>query len=194
MEQTGKLSHLSGLFVPYILVKSKIKAEIDKLSKILNSSVDDENEDLKWKLQSLLKINAIESCYLGIINIFDLGLKINTLKLLMSRKLRRKIKFEDKNSKTFIEKIKEFTGIEVKEIRDLEKVRKHLQHKKDKFNELYTKQPKTDSKVHLMSVVLGVFSYLNQPINEEMTIVNFAILREEANKGIERDKTRHNAR
>lgn len=188
MEQTGKLNHLSN--VPYVIVKNEVKKELDKLSKILNSDGDDDNEELKWKIHSLLKINAIESNYLGIINSFDLGLKVNTFRLLLNRRFRRRIKIENKNAQKFISNIKKYTGIEIKELKDLEKVRETLQFRKDKFNENFTKkQDSQTTKVYLMSIVLGVFSYLNQPINEDMTIVNFIVLRNEANKGIKREKS-----
>ena len=39
-----------------------------------------------------------------------------------------------------------------------------------------------------MQIVLGVFSFMNQPVNLEMTIPEFAIMRDEANEKLKRER------
>lgn len=188
IETTGRINHLNKTILPTILFKGAIAKQLNEIAKILNQSADDDSEQLKWKLQSLTKINAIEACYLGIVNSFNLGMKVTSFSYLMARRFRRKIKSPSNNVKTYIESIKKYTGIEVKEYKDLEKVRKELTFRKDKFNEHFREQNKSESKVYLMSVVLGVFSYLNQPINLDMTILEFARIREDALDKMRKEK------
>lgn len=188
IETTGRINHLNKSILPTILFKRSITKQLNEVSKILNKTVEDDAENLRWKLLSWAKIEAIESAYLGIVNSFNLGMKVTAFSYLMNRRFRRKIKSPSNNVKTYIESIKKYTGIEVKEYKDIEKVRKDLTFRKDKFNENFREQNKSESKVYLMSVVLGVFSYINQPINMEMTIMEFARIREDALDKMRKEK------
>lgn len=187
LETTGSISHLNNSIIPTILIKKRILNTLQKINEILNQSESTDEEDLIWKVQTLAKINAIEASYLGIVNAFNIGIKIAAFRHLMARRFRRKINVPDKNVQVFIDSIKKYTGIEVKELKDLERVRKDLIFRKDKFNENY-REKKTDSKVYLMSVILGVFSYLNQPVNMDMRIIEFARLREDALDKMRKEK------
>lgn len=188
LETTGSLSHLNNSILPTRLVQKRILKELKKVNEILNKSETTDDEDLIWKVQTLAKINAIEASYLGIVNLFSLGIKVTAFSHLMARRFKRKIKVPDKNLQTFIGNIKKYTGIEVKELKDLERVRKDLTFRKDKFNENYRDQNKSSEKVYLMSVVLGVFSYLNQSVNMEMRVIEFARLREDALEKMRKEK------
>lgn len=187
IEQSGNIKHLVKYwFVPLFLVVNKILKEIEKVNKLLNLEVDD-TEKLKWQVLSLSKINAIQASVYGILNILKLGTEINYYKNEIQRNYRRKIKLTNNNLKIYFENIKELTGIEIVTIGDLDRVIKDLEFRKDKYGENFDK-PKTEGKVYLMQVVLGVFSYLNQPINMDMTISEFAIMRNEANEKLLREK------
>lgn len=187
LETTGSISHFNNSILPTALIKGQILKTLKKVNELLNQTKTTDKEDLVWKVQTLAKINAIEASYLGIVNAFNIGIKVSAFSHLMARRFRRKIKVPDKNVQEFIDNIKKYTGIEVKELKDLEKVRKDLIFRKDKFNENY-REEKTESKVYLMSVVLGVFSYLNQPVNMDMRIIEFARLREDAIEQMRKEK------
>lgn len=186
IEQTGRFNHLTKL--PVFLVKNRILKEIEKLNQILNNKSDNrDEEELIWKLQTLVKINAIESSYLGIINILNLGSKITIYKALLSIKFRRKININDNSLNLYKENIKKYTGIEIKKLTDVERIRKDLMFRKDKFNENYGREKKQE-KVFLMTIALGVFSYLNQPINLDMTVMEFSSIKKDAYEKLQKEK------
>jgi hypothetical protein len=190
IEQSGKINHLiKWSFVPVFLVSKFILKEIEKANKLLNAEVEDDNEELKWKIESLAKIAAIQSNVLGLYNLLNLGVKINLFKDELKPHYKRKIKITDKNVKHYIENLSTFTGIKIVTLEDLAKVVKELEFRKDKFHENFSK-PKQSGKVYLMQVVLGVFSYLNQSVNVDMTISEFAIIRDEANEKLKREKVK----
>lgn len=187
IEQTGKFNHLVRWF-PAVFFTKQIREQLKKIGKIINDSEgEDDNSNLIWQLQTIAKIQAIEINYLGIINLFNLGLQVSTLSELMPKK---KVNINSKNAKKFIENIYNYTGIDIKNLSDVEKVRKELEYRKDKYNEIYGKVEQKKETVYLMSVVLGVFSYLNQPINVDMTLMDFDVLKKEAVKKMQKEKTK----
>lgn len=187
VEQSGEISHLKTCkLIPVWILKRKILKELEKANRLLNVEKQDDDE-LLWKVQSLAKINAIQANVLGLFNLLNLGTTVSIFKDELKRYYRRKIKITGDNIKTYIENIKLLTGLEVVTLGDLESVVKDLEFRKDKYSENFSK-PKQKGKVYLMQVVLGVFSYLNQPVNVDMTISEFAIIRDEANEKLKREK------
>lgn len=191
METTGRINQFSTTILPAWIFKRKLNKELSEISKILNAkeSEDEEKEKVIWELRSLAKINAIEINYLGIVNILGLATRVTIYKSFLRRNNKRKIKFNDNSLKYFKDKIREYTGIEIKTISDVEKVRKELEFRKDKFDENFRKQ-RNSKKLYLMSVALGVFSYLNQTLDMDMKIVEFAIMRDSALEKMSKDKTK----
>lgn len=185
IEQSGKISHLvKWSFIPVFLVSRWVIAEIEKANKLLNAEIDD-IEELRWKVESLAKINAIQANAMGLFNLLSLGALVNIYKTELKRYSRRKIKLTNNNVKIYIENLKELTGIEIKTLGDLELVVKELEFRKDKYQENFSNTKRqSGGRVYLMSIVLGVFSFLNQPVNLDMTISEFAIMRDEATKKI----------
>ena len=190
IEQSGSISHLKKWrWIPTFLVSGLILKEIEKANKLLNAEVDD-TEELHWKVESLAKINAIQANVMGIFNLMNLGEVVNIYKPELKRYYRRKIKITDVNLKVYFENVKYLTGIDIKTLGDLETVVKELEFRKDKFQENFSKPKQSGSKVYLMQIVLGVFSFMNQPVNLDMTIPEFAIMRDEANEKLKREKTK----
>lgn len=189
IEQSGSVSHLAKWYVPVFLFRKLILSEVEKANKILNAKDgDDETDNLKWRVMSMSKINGIQASVMGLFNLLNLGGQILVFKDELIRKDRRKIKVTVGNAERYISNIKELTGIEVKVYEDLGRVVKELEFRKDKYAENFNKPSTITGKAFLMQIVLGVFSYLNQPVNLEMTISEFAIMRDEANEKLRREK------
>ena len=69
IEQSGKIGHLvRWWFVPVFLVSRLIYKEIEKANKLLNAEENDTYK-LRWKVESLAKINAIQANVMGLFNL-----------------------------------------------------------------------------------------------------------------------------
>lgn len=191
VEQSGEISHLKTCkLIPIWILKRKILKELEKANQLLNVEKQDDDE-LLWKVQSLAKINAIQANVLGLFNLLNLGTTVSIFKDELKRYYRRKIKMTDKNIQTYIDNLQYLTGLKIVTLGDLSNVVTELEYRKDKFNENFNQQNKKEAgKVYLMQIVLGVFSYLNQPVNLEMTLSEFAIIRNEATEKMKREKTK----
>jgi hypothetical protein len=187
IEKTGVVSHLKSPwnFLPVIIFVKPIAKELKILSEKLNNrGLNDDVlrfENLKWQVESLNKINAIRTSFLGITNILELSSQLKSLTENKSRSIRRKIKFKGANLAIYIENIKFYTGIEIVCLDDIQKVNDNLQFRIDKYNDMMSKQSEeADGKVYLMSVALGVFTFLNQTLNVHLTVMEFITARDKA--------------
>ena len=82
------------------------------------------------------------------------------------------------------------TGIKIEKYEDIEKFRKQLQFRIDKYNENFKDRKVSTDKQYLMSLVLGVISYLNISYNPDMTVVEFI----EAKKRVEQLTSKQDGR
>ena len=96
------------------------------------------------------------------------------------------------NLSVYVEQIKEQTGIEVKSIDDLSRLRKEIERWVDKFNENFKQEKKADG-ITFMSIVLGVFATMNMPLNYDMYLSDFFELKRQAEQ-IAELKNKQNAR
>jgi len=196
MESAGIISQYKEWynFLPAKWFSKQVVKVMQKLKELLNDrGIDDETykiENLKWQTESLLKINAVRNGLLAISNILESGVKLKTLTETQPRRVRRKLKFNPAHLAVFIEDIKKFSGMEITCLDDVKKVDEHLQFMIDKFNDMTSKQSnEPDEKIYLMDLAASIFFYLNQTINVNLSIVEFLILREQAEKKSLQNKT-----
>jgi len=201
MEKTGLISQFKEWYNPFpskYFVKSitkELKTLAEKLNATFGNKEELKREALLWQLKSHNLINGIQSAILGVTTILDYGEKLNGLSKNQTRDVKRRLKFKNSNLKIHIEKIKELTGIEITCLEDIAKVNEHLQYKVDKYNQMMLKQqvePTVNN--YLMDVVVGVFTYLNQTANVELTVLEFIDFRNNAIEKSNKEKALNNGR
>jgi len=96
---------------------------------------------------------------------------------------KQKVREEKNNMPYYIEKVQYLTGIEVKDIDDLNKLQNEIQRLLDKFHERF-KEQKPQAKVDFMDIVLGVFSIMEMSFVADMTLSEFGRLRAIADKRV----------
>lgn len=200
MEKTGLINQFKEWYNPFpvkYFVKS-IGIELKTLAGKLNATFGDkeeiQREALLWQIKSHNLINGIRNSILGVLTILDLGDKLSQLTTHQTTRVRRKLKFKKGNLKIYTDNIKQFTGIEINSLKDIVNVNEYLQYKVDKYNQMMQKQQTEEpsGNNYLMDVVVGVFTYLNQTANVELTVLEFIDFR---NNAIEKsNKEKANAR
>lgn len=85
---------------------------------------------------------------------------------------------EVKNLQYIRDEVKELTGIEVNELADLMKLQAEMTRLSDKFAERFSnKEEDTGEKVSFIRGVMAVFSLMEMPYNDKMTLAEFAELK-----------------
>lgn len=128
---------------------------------------------------------------------------LNTMSVLMRNQndrsmfrllFQRKQKDYTGNLNYYIEKVKQITGIKVKDGKDLTKLQKEIQRRLDKYNERYSHEEKTPKeKADFMDIVLGVFSIMEMAYVSEMRLAEFGRLKMLADKRIKAIEKSKNA-
>jgi len=193
IERTGNVSHLFRWYniLPAFLFIGRIKKTLQILSKKLNGIDTSElnNEDL-WQQQSITTINAIKANYYGIVNVLKLQSKFNFIVKFYKEVSTRKLKeVKNRNLDKYIGNIKKLTGAEIKSLQDIQKVKKNLDFRIDKYNENYSVKKEQTEKVYLMSIALGIFSYLNLDFNPKITVIEFIEAKNIAEKQYQKNKS-----
>ena len=84
----------------------------------------------------------------------------------------------------YTEKVKQITGIEIKDGNDLQKLQKEIQRLLDKFRERFKDNDKPQKKTDFIDIVLGVFSIMEMSYVPEMKLTEFGRLKALADKRI----------
>jgi len=169
-------------FVPLFLCRK----ELEKLTKqvfdaIGSSSVEDLENEFD-KLLSYRRLQLLEALYKAV-NI-EVGLKsrINAWKIILEKDFK-----ESEQLQKVIDRVKEFTGIEIKTPDDIKRLQDYIQHKIDKHAEMYPEIERQE--VKLTKVIYSVFNYMSEPYNENMRLITFVELKAIAEDRIRQNKT-----
>ena len=149
----------------------KLAAEIFKL--IGNSPVTDIQDDFD-KLMAYRRLQILEALYKAVIIEVVLKSRIEAWKLLIGKDLNES---EEEFEKVKSEVIKH-TGIELKSPEDVDVLRQYIEHKADKYAEMYPEIKQDEEKqTKLIDVINSVFVFMNQPINRDMYLTDFVSLK-----------------
>jgi len=149
----------------------KLAAEIFKL--IGNSPVTDIQDDFD-KLMAYRRLQILEALYKAVIIEVVLKSRIEAWKLLIGKDLNEsEAEFEKVKSEVL-----KHTGIELKSPGDVDILRQYIEHKADKYKEMYPeiKQDETQ-KANLTKVIYSVFNSMSEPYNESMRLITFVELK-----------------
>jgi hypothetical protein len=176
-------------FIPLFLVKKGLFTRL--ITEIFEHLTEKDETKRKLtheyhRIKSQYRIQMLVALYQATYNLMN-GVIVNQWKKDIGRK-------ESKldNLSVYVEQIKEQTGIEVKSIDDLSRLRKEIERWVDKFNENFKQEKKADG-ITFMSIVLGVFATMNMPLNYDMYLSDFFELKRQAEQ-IAELKNKQNAR
>lgn len=195
MEKTGLINQFKEWYNPFPVkyfaksITKELKLLVKKLNETFGDKEEIRKEALIWQLKSHNLINGIRNALFGITNILDYGTRLTILTEGQTRRVKRKLKLRSGNLGIYIDKIKKLTRIEISCIGDLREANEFLQYKIDKYNEMMLKQQRdVPENNYLMDVVVGVFTYLNQTANVELTVLEFIDFRDNAIEKSNREK------
>jgi hypothetical protein len=91
--------------------------------------------------------------------------------------------------KEVLDQIKKHAGIDIQTPDDFKSFIDFIQHKKDKYNEMFPENEVEDKEqVPLTKIIYSVFDYMGQPLNEDMRLINFISMKEMAEERIKSQK------
>jgi hypothetical protein len=161
------------------------RARLEKLTKEIFDSIGgktiDNLQDEYGKLNSFRRLQKLEALCKAVKIEFELRPRINAWKII----LEKDYKDSEQLQKT-IEAVKEHTGIEIKEPKDLKEFYDYVEHKIAKYREMYPEIEREE--VKLTKVIYSVFNYMSEPYNESMRLITFVELKAMAVDRIKQSK------
>jgi len=134
-----------------------------------------------YNMLSYNRILILDSCYKAIAILME-SQNISTL---FTTILSLKPMQQETNIKYYIQKVKDLTGIEIKDGHDLKKLAKEIERRYDKYQENTTSK-KPMVKHDFIDIVENVFQIVEQPLNMELTLFEFGALKREADRKIKK--------
>lgn len=172
-EKTGDLKYL---------FEGKIKQiDISNLLQEITIGLSGENENSNklqkeiHKVKSQYRIQLLITLYEATYNLLVLQKELNYWKEKIGKK-----PTELKNLELYVNKIKKATGIEIKEVGDLLKLKREIERWVDKFAENFPEKDTDPDGMTFMQIVLGVFAAMNMTLNYEMYLSDFFELKKSA--------------
>lgn len=164
--------------------------ELEKLAQQIFDSIGGSTiesiENEMAKMVSINNIQILEALYKAVKIELDLKARINVWKLLMDKDFS-----ESAQLKQVIDRVKEFTGIEIKTPENLKQFEDHIEFKVDKHRENFPEvKPDEDHKIRITRVIYSVFNFVSEPYNESMRLITFVELKAMAEEKI-RQQLKH---
>ena len=164
-------------FVPLWMIR---KVELEDLTKqIFDAIGGDTVQDISYdfdKLSAYRKLQIYEALHKALLIEISLKNRINAWKLILNKTFS-----ESKNLEDVIAKVKEYTGIEINNPRDLRTFEDYIQHRADKYKEMFPeKEIEGKTEVSLTKVLYSVFNFLGEPFKEDTRLITFVEMKQMA--------------
>jgi len=177
LDRTGDMSLLKRWFNPLPVKWFDTERFFNEFKDSFGNTTDDK-QDEAYRIISYNRIIILDR----ILRTMAVLMQDHNDRQLFSLMLKQEFKNGDK-LKFYIDKVKQLTGIEIKDGDDLNKLQKETQRLLDKYNERYkAEEPK--EKQPFIDIALGVFSIMEMSYNESMVLSEFARLKDLADKKI----------
>jgi hypothetical protein len=180
-EKTGDIKYLltGRVWNPK---KENIEPLLNEIIKGLNSETNQDQELQKefHRLKSVYRIQYLITLYQAAYNLLINKMKIDEWKAIIGKgKPSNYLNLID-----YVEKIKEATGIEISPetwADDMVALSKEVELWTDKYQQNFLNQPKTEG-MTFMQLVFGVFAALQFPLNDQISMSDFFLMKQEAEK------------
>jgi hypothetical protein len=170
---------------PFLPVSQK---ELEKLTKeifdLIGGKTIDNIQDEFDKLLSYRRLQLLDTLRKAVMIETSLKSRINAWKILLE-----KDPGESSQLQKVLDEVKNHTGIEIKEPKDLKEFEDYVTHKIDKYAELYPPDEVPTEGEKLTKILYSVFKYLDEPYNEQMRLITFVELKAMAEDRIKQSKT-----
>lgn len=152
-------------------------------NKAINNIQDDCDKVLEYR-----KLQILEALYKALEIEIKLKSRINGWKLILKKDYKESPQLEK-----VVSEIKRITGIEIKEPRDLKTLEDYIQHKQDKYAEMYPESEEQETKeVPLSKIIYSVFNFMGEPYKEDMRLITFIQMKQMAEERIKQSKQEDN--
>jgi hypothetical protein len=172
-------------FIPLWFCKKELEDLTKQVFDLIGGQSTDDLQREFDKLLAYRRIKLLEALYKAVDIEVNLKSRINAWKIILDKDFKDSEQLE----KVLLE-VKKHTEIDIKTPENLKEFEDYIQHKVDKYNEMFQDIEKPE--VNLMKVIYSVFNYLGESFNENMRIITFVEMKQIAEQRIRSTRQRDN--
>jgi len=170
LDATKSAKHLKKYwFIPIYFCRKELEVLAKKIFESIGNSAVDQLQDDFDRLISYRNLQILEALYKLVIIELRLKSKIAVWKLIAGKELEE----SDQLAEVLAEVLK-YTGIDIKEPKDITDFNDYVEFKIDKHKEMFPeiKQDETE-KTNVVRVIMSIFDYMGKEFNENMRLIVF---------------------
>jgi hypothetical protein len=178
LDATKKANSLKRYwFIPLWLCHVELEKLTKEIFDLIGGKTINDLQDEFDKLSAYRRLQKLEALSKAVKIEFELRPRVNAWKIILEKDYK-----ESELLQRVVEDVRLHTGIEIKEPKDLKEFYDYVQHKIDKYREMFPEVERTE--VKLINVINSVFVFMDQKIDIEMLLISFASLKAMAEEKI----------
>lgn len=185
LDQSDDLTLLKRWYNPFPVKWFDTQTFFSEVQNVFGGGNDNTLRDEKYRLLSYNKILMLDR----ILRVVGLLMKDHDSRNLFGLLLKVKVDTTS-NLPYYIKKVKQLTGINIKDGKGLEQLQIEIQRLLDKHHERFAGKPVSD-KVDIIDILFGVFSIMEMDYVPSMTLAEFSRLKVLSDKKIKQRNGKH---
>ena len=169
-------------FVPLWLCRKELESLAKQIFESIGGKTVTNIQDEFDKLHQYRKLQIYEALYKAVQIEFGLKAKINAWKIIIGKDYKDSPQLEE-----VLSAVKKHTGIEIETPDNLKEFNDFVQHKIDKYSEMYPPEEVEErTETPLIDIFYSVFSFMGEPFNDKMLLIAFIGMQKMAKEKIEK--------
>lgn len=175
-------------FIPLWLCRKELESLAKQIFESIGGKTVTNIQDEFDKLHQYRKLQIYEALYKAVQIEFGLKAKVNAWKLILQKDYKESPQLEK-----VLDEVKKYTGIQIETPDNLKEFEAFIQHKIDKYAEMYPiEEIEEKETTNLSKIIYSVFNFMNEPYNENMRLITFIELKTMAEDRIKSQKPEDN--
>ncbi len=175
-------------FIPLWLCRKELESLAKQIFESIGGKTVTNIQDEFDKLYQYRKLQIYEALYKAVQIEFGLKAKVNAWKLILQKDYKESPQLEK-----VLDEVKKYTGIQIETPDNLKEFEAFIQHKIDKYAEMYPiEEIEEKETTNLSKIIYSVFNFMNEPYNENMRLITFIELKTMAEDRIKSQKPEDN--
>ncbi len=175
-------------FIPLFLCRKELESLAKEIFESIGGKTVFNLQDEFDKIGQYRKLQIYEALYKAVQIEFGLKAKINAWKLILQKDYKESPQLEK-----VLDEVKKYTGIQIETPDNLKEFETFIQHKIDKYAEMYPiEEIEEKETTNLSKIIYSVFNFMNEPYNEGMRLITFIELKAMAEDRIKSQKPENN--
>jgi hypothetical protein len=169
-------------FIPLFLCRKELESLAKQIFEAIGGKTVSNLQDEFDKLHQYRKLQIYEALYKAVQIEFGLKAKINAWKIILQKDYKDSPQLEE-----VLSEVKKYTGIQIETPDNLKEFNAWVQHKIDKYDEMYPIE-NAEEKIEtpLIEVFYSIFNFLGEPFNDKILLIAFIGMQKMAKERIEK--------